>query len=289
VEYTQKTGNIPLSSQFHDAAIGNFTTDVTSAAFGLFQWSPNMMGCTDYDDTSQLGTAFKTARVGGVLASSAGILALFIATVEFICCRFVCARVLMCILLVIALIGQGLTFVLYASDICLHKGNVVYACDFGAACGWSVLATFCFLAASVFVCPTPKPQPLCKKMCGEREQRPVADPCCYCIRREKHVDEDHHETPVIANNDHEADQQSVALESQVDAAETYPKEVYTSAHDGASSVRFADDHGGTTLPPSSDVASVRSVPQQYHYFAPPTSFSNAEVLEGDLFFDSKTV
>jgi hypothetical protein len=96
-----------------------------------------------------------------------------------------------CLALIAAAVGQALTFVLYASDLCLHQGNVVYACDYGADCGWSVLAFVFYLLSTLLVCPTPKPQPLCRAVCDrasarqQNDQQKVSDPCCYCFRYKK--------------------------------------------------------------------------------------------------------
>jgi hypothetical protein len=212
MQYEQRTGNVPLASiiptgeladvvDYYGGGNGssssssstfdyNATANLTSAGFGLLQWSPNNWGCTDYSNKGGMGTAFSTAQVGGLLASIFGLIALFFHATELVCCRFVCAKVLGCLALLIAVIGQSLTFVLYASDVCLHRGNVVYACDFGQGCAWSILA-FCFyLLSTLLVCPAPKPQPLCKAVCEkassagrqQQKQQDVSDPCCYCFR-----------------------------------------------------------------------------------------------------------
>jgi hypothetical protein len=363
-EFTQKVGNVPLSQllpeETSDFATNNPTLgNVTQAGFGMLQWSPNFWGCTDYANRASLGTAFRTGQAGALLATSFGLLAVLLNVTELLCCRFVCAKVLACVALIVALIGQALTFVLYASDICLHRDNAVYACQFGSGCAWSIVAFLCFLLASLLVCPAPKPNPLCKQVCDKRHSRgpqqqqpnaPVSDPCCYCFRKKKKDDDDldkdaaakkEEDEKKKSNGDveegKEDDDGSVYNDTVTDVPMAnggvdrstqaqppgYPQEVYTRssrnaagppppngyAMDSSTQTPMYQDDGddgddnryfssAVSVPaavsyyhPSSSAAP----PTQYHYYAPPmaapqlSSFVNAEVMDGDLFFDSKTV
>jgi hypothetical protein len=203
-EFTQKAGNVPLSQLLpQETADVNATSsgganngEVVEAGFGMLQWSPNFLGCTDYADRAGLGTAFRTGQAGALMAVSFGLLAALLNVTELLCCRFVCAKVLACGALIVALVGQALTFVLYASDVCLHRDNAVYACRFGSGCAWSIAALLCFLLSSLLVCPTPKPDPLCKQVCDQtrhnrgQQRENVSDPCCYCFRKKKDGDDD---------------------------------------------------------------------------------------------------
>jgi hypothetical protein len=356
-EFTQKVGNVPLS-QLLPEETSDFTSsnptlgNVTQAGFGMLQWSPNFWGCTDYANRASLGTAFRTGQAGALLATSFGLLALLLNVTELLCCRFVCAKVLACLALIVALVGQALTFVLYASDICLHRDNAVYACQFGSGCAWSIVAFLCFLLASLLVCPAPKPNPLCKQVCDKRHSRgpqqqnaPVSDPCCYCFRKKKKdddadnaaeakkeeddkkksngdVEEGKDDNGSSVYNDTVTDvpmaNGGVDRSTQAQPPPGYPQEVYTRsrtaagqpppngyAMDSSTQTPMYQDNGdgdddiryfssAVSVPAAVSYYHPSSSPQ-YHYYAPPaaapqlSSFVNAEVMDGDLFFDSKTV
>lgn len=234
------------------------------AKFGILQWSPDASGCRKYENITELSGAYLAARVGGVSAAVFGSIAVLILFVELVCCRFICSRVLISFLLLLAVVGQGLTFLFYATNICLSKSYVSYACGFEIGTLLSVIAVIFFFVAAIMACPTPKPKPLIRYMVEQDWNKKDSDPCCYCFRESLRT---------------EMRQKSGQLEVPV-SQQTQPQVLPTQL-------------------PVTETISVQPTPEKYptEIFTPTgglrqkqkSSFANAEVVEDDLFFDSKTV
>lgn len=76
-------------------------------------------GCLYYtnDQINGFDSAFRTAQIVSYVAVICAMLALFLSTIEFVCCRFCCSKFFLSFFMIFAMITQALTFALYASDI----------------------------------------------------------------------------------------------------------------------------------------------------------------------------
>lgn len=260
--YQVRPGNtIPVPAQIN----------ATSVSFGLVSWDPYNTGCVRYTKDLE-STLVLTAQVGGFVGASAGFVVLLILLVEFVCCRFWCSRFFVCLLLILALIGQSLTFLLYASEYCINRADSSYPCTFSAGTGLSIASTVLFLFSAIVVCATPKPKPLVKMFMEQERRGHNTDQCCYCFRNKnkKPTDEElpTEQTPQYATEPHSAPPSNQSSSHPV--SEAYPDEVY------AYPPRQSQSVGGV-------------YPVVTHRPSKLKSFANAEVVDEDLFFDSKTV
>jgi len=298
---------------------------VTSATFGLMNYDPGSTGCRSYEKNARPGTMYRTARVGGMIAALAGVVSLLLVFIELICCRLACSRGILVLLLLAALICQSLTFLMFSTEVCLStKNRAKYPCDIADGSIYSMIAVGLFLLASLVACPTPKPRPMIKTMMKRERNTENYDPCCYCWssdykrrrREEKMEEESKNEV-----GDEEIPPPAMPQSSQPPPP-TYPDEIYAvrpSSHQSSYHPRYATPDADEIdsrsqqnyysvpprpLPPQQFIPPPPPPPppqqqqyqQQYYapqqrYFpaAPKTSFANAEVIEDDLFFDSKTV
>ena len=93
------------------------------ANVGLFRWDNRDedvedTGCVYYtnDQIKNFDSAMRTAQIVSYVAVICAGLALFLSTIEFVCCRFCCSKFFLSFFMVFAMITQGLTFAIYASD-----------------------------------------------------------------------------------------------------------------------------------------------------------------------------
>jgi len=335
---------------FADDAGGN---NVTTGTFGLLYYNPGGSGCRPYESIiTRESLWLSTAKITGIIAAAAGIATLALLIVETVCCRFVCSRVIIVLLLMTAVICQALTFLVYASSLCLSANDVRYPCIFDSGSTMSVIALCAFLFAALAACPTPKPRPMIKTLMERERKTENSDPCCYCwakkpvqqIKEEsKHDEENDAAVPAQLPMNYSQRQFSPGVRAQIpppqyyaddnmlpnnyyqrQPPQPYPNEMWQRQPPESPSRQYPDEiyamTNPTTMPEPSDYDAMSSplptrslqspeppriqqqppfFPQypyisapQYQYFAPhqPQSpFINAEVIEDDLFFDSKTV
>ena len=101
-------------------------------------------------------------------------------------------------LLVIALIGQCLTFIGYGTDVCAAKNGSPYHCNAGLGTGWSMLAFIFYLVTSLLLCCSPQATPfvmaqMAKKK--DKENKTTNDGCFYCCKKEEEEEEEEEERP----------------------------------------------------------------------------------------------
>jgi hypothetical protein len=157
-------------------------TPITTATLGLLTWNPDMAGCRKYgDQKSDLSVAFQFARVVGVIAALFSIVGTVNVCVEFICCRCCCSRCTSTSLFITAAIAQSLTFVVYATDICLKSST--FECGYESGSSLSISAVIFLLISAVMSCSAPKARPLIRLLM-ELDRNQENDPCCYCFRKD---------------------------------------------------------------------------------------------------------
>lgn len=268
------TLSVILSGTNGTYPVGANGKPASSIDLGLFRYNPSGTGCIDYADPSKSGWLL-AAEVGGVIGLLGGAAAAFILIVELTCCRFVCARCMVAILLVMAFLGQGLTFLVYASEACVSRSFQAYACVAQRGSILSIIATGTYFICSIAVCPIPKPKPLLKMLIEHDFRGGKTDPCCPCFRREKPVDE---EAALFGKEVVPPAPLPLTPHYQTTHGERYPAEVYA----GTTAEASIDGDGLSVVTPAGNVIPMRRPANQ-------TSFANAEVIQEDLFFDSKTV
>jgi hypothetical protein len=157
-------------------------TPITTATLGLLTWNPDMTGCRKYGDkASDLSVAFHFARAVGVIAALFSIVATVNVGVELICCRCCCSRCTSTSLFIMAAITQALTFVVYATDICLKSST--FECGYESGSSLSISAIIFLLISTVMTCSAPKARPLVRLLM-ELDRNQENDPCCYCFRKD---------------------------------------------------------------------------------------------------------
>lgn len=94
--------------------------NITIATVGLFDYNPNYEGCRSIEeDMGEYFTwQFGMARWCALVAALLGCIALFLSAVDVVLCRFVCSRVLISIMFLLAFMSQCLTMLVYASQVC---------------------------------------------------------------------------------------------------------------------------------------------------------------------------
>jgi hypothetical protein len=174
------------------------------ATIGLHRWNPQFEGCREIDDTVDFDNFFATARTGAILAISFGCVALGLLCIEVLCCRYCCSRLILSLVLVMAFLGQLLTFVAYGTSHCQEQGdssttvsNKGYTCAYDDGTTLSIIALILYMVAGLLVCPTPKGKPillvLVERERRQREQEQAYEPCCWCFmspKNEKATDEE---------------------------------------------------------------------------------------------------
>lgn len=168
----------PIDSLADDDII----SPITYATLGLLSWNPDMEGCRKYgDQSSELSVAFQCARVAGVIASLFAISATVNICIELVCCRCCCSRCTSTSLFIMAAVFQMITFVVYATDICLKYS--AFECGFASGSSLSIAAIIFLLITAVLTCTTPKARPLIRLLM-ELDRNQENDPCCYCFRKD---------------------------------------------------------------------------------------------------------
>jgi hypothetical protein len=260
----------------------NSTTQIASATLGMIRWNHDQDGCSKYEYLSAMDNTFKTARVCGIMAAIFGSLTFTLLVVEFLLIRFYCSRIILVNLILICLILQGITFVAYGSRYCIAEVGYKYTCYYASGTTYSIVATCFWLTSSMLICATPKTTPLLRLIL-ERERKTKKksenDGCCYCFKNK-----DDKERDVVADSKEQKPFKPVPVAAQ---SGYDPESDFSTGSDGElhmtsynlpeTSYNLPETYGGRTY-------SVRTAP-----VVPKKSFANAEVIEDDLFFDSKTL
>ena len=248
---------------------------VTDATFGLLTWQPYKDGCRPYTNPQDLSPEFQAARIAGMVATATALLATCLLLVELVCCRFCGSRMAICLLLVLGFLSQATTFLLYASDVCLDDSYRSYPCTIDDGTLTAIFATASFFLGAILSCPTPKPTPLIRTLLERERQSQHQDPCCYCFRRQtsnhKQYDDD-------SDEDDEDDE-------DVSDVEVVPP---VKKQSSSVSLSRISEYESMRLYPS-QVFAPSSMVRTSHVQASQTPFANAEIVEDDLFFDSKTI
>jgi len=172
-------------------------SNATRASFGLVYFQYENQTCAIYSHPDRMGATYQTGRYGGIIAACLGVVSIAVLAIELVCCRFRCSRVVLVSLLALAVLGQSLTFVLYASDVCFSNKNLAgYPCSFGGGSILSVVAFGLYMCACTIACPAPKPRPLIMMILERRSRQRRADPCCYCWHKKSDKDASNKEKSV---------------------------------------------------------------------------------------------
>ena len=86
-------------------------------AVGLYlYWNTTMTMCMDLPTFLEYNASETAARMGGVVALMAASFTLLLLLLEFLCCRFICSKLLMGISVLTAQVMQGITFLFFDSE-----------------------------------------------------------------------------------------------------------------------------------------------------------------------------
>lgn len=153
-----------------------------TANVGLFRWDNldeevENTGCVYYtnDEINSFDSAFRTAQIVGYVAVICAALALFLGTIEFVCCRFCCSKFFMSFLMIFAMITQALTFAIYTADNLCTNGRF---CKMQNGAIFSIVAAGCYFVCSIVVCACPKPVPWIKRVSAEDDDTGCLACCC---------------------------------------------------------------------------------------------------------------
>jgi hypothetical protein len=153
-----------------DCKFLTYTADggTLSSGFGLFR-SPipesngNSNDCQDYsDEFVRNDSMLYAAQIMIVLAACFAFCAGCLVAFEWLLCKIPCAGCIESLGYTLAKICTSLTYLVYGSDFCLGEWN--FSCGFGPGATYNVIAMACYVGASVVLCCSPKPDPICKQI-----------------------------------------------------------------------------------------------------------------------------
>lgn len=91
-------------------------SDGINGSVGLYRsFDADDMQCVAHPEQVEYNETTNTARMGGVVAFLAGVIVLLFEIVDFCCCRICCSILIKGVLLLVATIMQGLTFLVFGS------------------------------------------------------------------------------------------------------------------------------------------------------------------------------
>mmetsp|Transcript_60500 Transcript_60500/g.148437 ORF Transcript_60500/g.148437 Transcript_60500/m.148437 type:complete len:226 (+) Transcript_60500:158-835(+) len=140
--------------------------DGEDGSVGLYRYYNNeTMQCINHPEEVEYTESTNAARMGGVVAFLAGVTVLLFEIIDFCCCRICCSGLIKSVLLLVATIMQGLTFLLFGS-VKFCDGDLVTellhqtpcTVDEGAAA--SAAAVVFFFVSGILVNCTPRPKPV---------------------------------------------------------------------------------------------------------------------------------
>ena len=130
---------------------------------GLFRYNNQDEQCVVYSDDFQFTNSDQTARVCGliapIIAAGAGLLGL----IQLLCCNICCSRCFISTFFTCAQIAQALTFFFFNGFFC--EGEITCALSYGGY--YSIGAWGAYFLASVILCLSPKPDPIC---CNKKDK-----------------------------------------------------------------------------------------------------------------------
>lgn len=170
----------------------NGMSNGTDASIGLFNFDPKGQGCQELDENHgdcpisgaffaqcDLDDYYKLARAGTCIALITGGLALLILWIEFFCCRFLFARPLTALLLVLATAAQAMSFLIFASDVCQLNVStytgIPFPCELDQASYYSCASVALYFLTSLMVCATQKPVPVCIRRRNKKDAKKNED------------------------------------------------------------------------------------------------------------------
>lgn len=160
---------------------------------GLYRAQRPGEECVAYRDLTdwRYGWLHNWARTCGVLAAVFGTIMLALMTLDC-CCNVCCSKYMQTFLVVCCQLNQGMTFVLFASNVCVtRKGgefNSIFfkGCRMGGGSAMSLTAFWCYFIGGFFLCCSPKPNPLCN---DKDEDNDGKKGCCGKEEKENEEDE----------------------------------------------------------------------------------------------------
>ncbi len=141
----------------------------TNAGIGLIR-SEELMESGDYvcveSMTNPWHWLYRWSMVSGALAPIFGIGVLILMLFDC-CCKVSCSKFMQAFLIFCALFNQACTFLIYISTPCYING---LTCKLGYGSVWSMSAFVLYLVAGLFLCFSPKHDPVSCKNDGEAKQ-----------------------------------------------------------------------------------------------------------------------
>jgi len=144
----------------------------SQSGVGLYRYVDDTGTCVVYSDDFPFTNSDQTARVCGliapIIAAGAGLLGL----IQLFCCNLCCDRCFISCFFTSAQIAQALTFFMFNGTFC----TVGFGCSLSLGSYYSIGAWGSYFLASVILCFSPKPDPLCCKKKDEEMQQEYTSP-----------------------------------------------------------------------------------------------------------------
>jgi hypothetical protein len=135
-----------------------------SSGFGLFRVvaASESDSCVAYPDgIDKDDPMLYAAQIMIVAAACFAFCSGCLVAFEWLLCKIPCAGCLESLGYTAAKICSSLVYLAFGSDFCVGGGN--FSCGFGPGASYNVAALACYFGASIVLCCSPKPDPICKQ------------------------------------------------------------------------------------------------------------------------------
>ena len=268
-------------------------------SFGQFRYEANNSECRSISDNDlNIDWTFWTGRISTAVALICAGTCCLIILVEFVCCRFKFSRCLMITLFSIAILGEAMAFIMFASDVCTSENaqGRRYPCQAGTGSWYAVTAIGLYFIASLSSCFAPRPKPMIARLADD-------DDPCLCCHRKKKDDKDHVEeeskkvdeeqpTPPVQEPPEPVPVQeppppiAPAVAAGVAAGTVAATAVATSTQTSPQKEAPISHVYTPSEDDSSQVSSINHPSNVSAMTMPTTFFPTVSIYDGDMFFDS---
>eukprot|EP00544_Gedaniella_sp_CCMP2646_P003800 CAMPEP_0202496020 /NCGR_PEP_ID=MMETSP1361-20130828/18674_1 /ASSEMBLY_ACC=CAM_ASM_000849 /TAXON_ID=210615 /ORGANISM="Staurosira complex sp., Strain CCMP2646" /LENGTH=338 /DNA_ID=CAMNT_0049127235 /DNA_START=40 /DNA_END=1053 /DNA_ORIENTATION=+ len=179
--------SVTTPSNSTDANSTDAPSTTVEFSFGQFRYQANNSECQRLADNDfKIDWTFWTGRISTAVALACAGICCLIILVEFVCCRFKFSRCLMTTLFSIAILGEAMSFIMFASNVCTSENATGrrYPCQAGTGSWYAVTAIGLYFIASLSSCFAPRPKPMIARLEDED------DPCLCCRGKKKDDDVD---------------------------------------------------------------------------------------------------
>jgi len=141
----------------------------TEPQFDISDSIADLSGCKQYALDANAYPWLYSARVTVMVGIIAGGVAFFLVLFEVCCLRVWCSRFCESTAYLLAVVCTSLAFLAFGSPYCLDATDVTGGCNLGQGGIYVIASAACFAFANFFMCCSPKPKPLLRKMCCKKK------------------------------------------------------------------------------------------------------------------------